>query len=226
MSAPKIVLHQWEISPFCTKVRRILAHKSLSFETIDYNGLRSKDALGLSKLGKLPVLDYDGTRVQDSVNIAAFLEKKHPEPSLYPQRPADRHYARILEDWAGESLYWFELYFRFADDEALEKALDHLCKGRPNFERSLMRPALRNLYKYALHTQGLGRMSKDEIKARFLDHLDALEGLLREGDWLVGAQKSIADISVCAQLHEVARTSSMAQALKARPQLSDWMERF
>ena len=37
--APAVVLHQWLISPFCGKVRRILEHKGLAFDVVDYNGL-------------------------------------------------------------------------------------------------------------------------------------------------------------------------------------------
>ena len=43
--APAIVLHQWAISPFCGKVRRILEHKGLPFEVVDYNGLRARKAM-------------------------------------------------------------------------------------------------------------------------------------------------------------------------------------
>jgi len=82
---PRIVLHQWEISPFCGKVRKMLAHKNLAYETVEYGGLLASGAARLSRVGKLPVLDYDGTRIQDSTEIAAFIERHHPDPPLFPQ---------------------------------------------------------------------------------------------------------------------------------------------
>ena len=63
-SVPAIILHQWRISPFCGKVRRVLEHKRLAYDVVDYNGLRARKASGLSAAGKLPVLDYDGERIR------------------------------------------------------------------------------------------------------------------------------------------------------------------
>jgi glutathione S-transferase len=44
-----IVLHQWEISPFCGKVRKMLHIKGLAYETVDYAGLRAVRAAKLSE---------------------------------------------------------------------------------------------------------------------------------------------------------------------------------
>src|SRR5512139_1815666 len=56
---PDIVLHEWAISPFCGKVRKVLAFKGLPYRIEDYGGFRALKARGLSRSGKLPVLDYD-----------------------------------------------------------------------------------------------------------------------------------------------------------------------
>jgi glutathione S-transferase len=79
-----VVLHQWLISPFCSKVRRVLELKDVGFRTIEYNGMRAPLTLRLSKAGKLPVLEWDGERVQDSSDIIAFIESRKPEPRVYP----------------------------------------------------------------------------------------------------------------------------------------------
>ncbi|WP_369076117.1 glutathione S-transferase N-terminal domain-containing protein, partial [Klebsiella pneumoniae] len=34
-----IILHQWEISPFCQKVARAFKFKGILYETINYNGI-------------------------------------------------------------------------------------------------------------------------------------------------------------------------------------------
>src|SRR5262245_53682075 len=143
---PAIVLHQWVISPFCGKVRRILEHKGLAYTVVNYNGLRARKASGLSSVGKLPVIDYDGERIQDSSDIAAFLEKKHPAQPLYPADPEQRAMAHVWEDWADESLFWFEVYQRFMYREAREAAARALSEGRPAFERMLIGRAIKRIY--------------------------------------------------------------------------------
>ena len=113
---PQLVLHQWEISPFCTKVRAILDHKGLPFEICNYNGLLARKAAALTPVGKLPVLDYDGERIGDSSTIASVLDERHPDPPLMPDDPAARVQARVWEDWGDESLYWYLMALRWSDE--------------------------------------------------------------------------------------------------------------
>ncbi len=220
-----IVLHQWAISPFCGKVRRILEHKQLAYEVVDYNGLRARKAARLSPVGKLPVLDYDGERIQDSSDIAAFLEAKHPAPSLLPADPVLRAQAHVWEDWADEALYWFEVYFRFMVPEARDRAIVLLAEGRPAYERALLGVAIRRMYRQKLAAQGLGRMTRARVEQRFLGHVDALEVVLGAGRWLVGTERSIADIAVASQLAEVVRTSHLAPQIAERPRVTEWLAR-
>jgi len=131
-----IVLHQWSISPFCGKVRRILEHKGLAYEIVNYNGFRARKASGLSSAGKLPVLDYDGERIQDSSDIAAFLEARHPEQPIFPADPELRARAHFWEDWADESLFWFEAHQRFMYREARLEAAKALTEGRSSLASS------------------------------------------------------------------------------------------
>ena len=222
---PAIVLHQWEISPFCGKVRRILEHKGLGYEVVNYNGMRARKASGLSSAGKLPVLDYEGERIQDSSDIAAFLERKHPAKPIYPTDPVTRATAAIWEDWADESLYWFEVYFRFMIDEARAKSVALLAEGRPGFERALMGGVIKRMYKKKLAAQGLGRMPREKIEEKFLAHVDTLDTLLGSAKWLAGSERSIADIAVASQLAEIARTSHLAPDIAKRTHVSEWLAR-
>ncbi len=222
---PEIVLHQWEISPFCGKVRRILEHKGLAYRVENYNGLRARKAAGLSTAGTLPVIDYDGERIQDSSDIAEFLDAKHPEPPLLP---ADRHRAaevHVWEDWADESLYWFEVYLRFAYDEPRAASVALLCAGRPGFERTLVGAALKGRYRKKLAVQGLGKLGHARVEAKFLAHLDALDAVLAQRSWLVGDARTLADIAVQSQLAEIQRTSHLAPELTKRAHLGAWLAR-
>jgi glutathione S-transferase len=222
---PVIVLHQWVISPFCGKVRRILEHKGLAYEVVNYNGLKARKASGLSGVGKLPVLDYDGERIQDSSDIAAFLEGKHPDPPIFPADPELRARAHIWEDWADESLYWFEVYQRFMYPEAREKAAALLAEGRPALERVLLARVLKRMYAKKLAGQGLGRMTPERVEQKLLGHVDTLETLLGRRKWLVGDGRTIADIAVASQLAEVMRSSHLAPEIGKRAKLTEWLAR-
>jgi glutathione S-transferase len=222
---PKIVLHQWEVSPFCAKVRKILKRKNLAYETVEYGGLRALRAARLSVVGKLPVLDYGATRIQDSSDIAAFLEKRHPEPRLFPADPAERGQALLLEDWADESLYWYEVFLRVEYPEALSRAATLLCQGRPSWERGVLRAVFPRMYRAKLRAQGIGRQNHSVVESHLLDLVAGLDAVLTLREWLVGPAISIADIAVSAQLDEIMRTSVLAPRIRNHGAVAAWLAR-
>lgn len=219
----KIVLHQWEMSPFCNKVRRCLTHKGLDFEVENYNGLLARRAAKLSQVGTLPVLDHEGERIWDSTRIAERLDQLYPGRPLLPAAPRARAEVAFWDDWAAQSLYFFELYYRMLEPEAREKALDILCAGRPRWERAATRIYLKMHYPRKLREQGLARMAPDEVERRFLAHLEHLEALLEGRTWLVGDDATLADHAVAAQLEELVRTSRHADKIRSYPRISAWM---
>lgn len=220
-----IVLHQWEASPFCRKVAHMLKFKGLSYEVVNYNGLRGVMALRLSQVGKLPVLDVRGLRVQDSTRIARYLDEAFPDtPALYPRDPRTRAQAELWEDWADEVLYWFEGYFRLYDTKALEMFIALMCEGRPKWERWPLKYLLKFAGSLSIKAQGLGRMKPENVKAEFLMHLDRIEITLAESGWLVGKTQTIADMAVGSQMLEVVRTSYLREEILRRPNMSRWIQ--
>lgn len=222
----EIVLHQWEISPFCQKAARSLRHKGLSYEVVNYNGLKAMLAARLSPAGKLPVVDFDGHRVQDSTRIARYLDEHYPEPPLYPADPQQRAQVELWEDYADELLYWYEVYLRVNDPDALDQAVALSMEGRPAVERLPVKLSLRTMLRISLAGQGLGRMKREDVHAEFLRQLDRIETLLPDSGWLVGGQRTIADIAVGSQLLEVVRTSPLRSEIEQRPRLWAWLQRI
>ena len=220
------ILHQWEISPFCGKVRRILDEKEIPYQTKNYNGMLVPFAARLSGVGKLPVLDIKGKRVADSRVIAAYLEEHYPDSTkLIPVDEQLKALMTLYEDWADASLYWYNFYFRLKYDDAWQKAADYFSKGRPFYEKMIVKVAGRKQYMKQLNGQGLGRYPKAHVEASFINLVEQLDLTLSKKDWLVGDTKSLADIAVASQLHEIKRTSHMANTLTALPFLNDWLNR-
>jgi glutathione S-transferase len=51
-----------------------------------------------------PILELDGEVISDSTEIIGALERRHPEPPLYPEDPVERRRALDLEDYFDEEL--------------------------------------------------------------------------------------------------------------------------
>ena len=58
-----ITLYQFEISPFCDKIRRAMTFKGLDFEIKEMLFSEQVENLAVSPTHKFPVIDCDGERV-------------------------------------------------------------------------------------------------------------------------------------------------------------------
>ena len=78
-------LYQFLGSPFCAKVRKILAFKGVEFEVIEVDYLERKELLIASGQITVPAVTLDnGETIVDSARIAMRLEELYPEPTIFP----------------------------------------------------------------------------------------------------------------------------------------------
>jgi glutathione S-transferase len=222
-----ITLYQFEISPFCDKVRRILHWKGQPYRVVEIppsEGARGRWA-AVSPTGKFPVLEHDGRRLFDSTDIALYLEERFPEPAILPVDAALRAQVHVLEDWADESLYFYEMTMRLTWPENAARWAPILLAAEKPLVRSLFQPLLPRAIRRVTEAQGIGRKARGDVERELGRHLDAIEGWLGDGAWLVGDALSLADIAVFAQLFCIQGAITGAEALAARGALLAWMER-
>ena len=222
-----ITLYQFDISPFCDKIRRILRVKGLEFRIVEVPP--SEAARGrwkeVSPTGKFPVLEHDGRRIFDSTDIARHLDERFPEPRLLPEDPVQQAQVHVLEDWADEALYFYEMTMRMTWPENSARWVPILLAAEKPWVRRLLEPLLPRAIRRVTEAQGIGRKAKDDVERELGRHLDAIVAWLGDGDWLVGDALSLADLAVFAQLFCVQGAITGADAIATRPALVAWMER-
>lgn len=220
-----LVLHQFALSPFCDKVRRILHYKRRAYETREVPPTETLVRLRrLNPAGKVPVLEHDGHVVSDSSAIARYLEQVFPDPPVYPVDPRERALCHVLEDWADESLYFFELWLRFAVRENAGEWSERITRSEPPLVRQATERALPTLMRNVLKAQGLGRKAPGAVLEELDRHLESLDAWLVD-DWLVAAHLTVADVAAYSQLACVGETDEGAALLARRPRVLAWMER-
>ncbi len=222
-----IVLHQLEMSPFCDKIRRALAWKRISYEIHEVPLLEAMTSYRkkVNPIGKVPALEVDGHVVADSTDIAHFLEERWPERPLLPRDPAERALCHFLEDWADESLYFYEMRLRFTFARNRARSLDRLLAHDPALMRSFGPPVAARAVRKQCEAQGVGRKPEDVVLRDVERHLDALAAWLAGKSWLVGSALSLADLAVYAQLHCIDDSAEGHALVAKRPAVVDWMGR-
>lgn len=180
-----LIVHGANASPFVRKVRALLVEKGVEHENkAVFLGDQSPEWKRISPLGKMPVLQDGDFSVPDSSVICLYLEKKHPEPRLYPQDVHDYARALWLEEWA-------------------DGALAPIAGGKVFFPR-IVGP---RFLKQPTDEAAVERTLREELPPL----LDYLESQLN-GTYFVGGSFSIADISVATHFVNLAHAKVTVDA--------------
>lgn len=193
-------LHQFRQSPFCDKVRLVLAAKGLQYEIVEVNpGLGQVALFRLSGQRQVPVLVDGETVVADSTAIALHLERQHPEPCLLPADPELRARTLLLEDWADTALA-----------AGVRRALLQAAATDPGLRALLLPDATPGPLRQLLNAvpAGLGAAADTAWDSLFgaaerqqlQRSLEQLLTLVSAQPYLVGQALSLADLAVVAQL--------------------------
>jgi glutathione S-transferase len=150
-----------------------------------------------------PVLVVDGEAIGDSTAIIAELERRRPDPPLYPEDPVARRRALDLEDHFDEELGppirlvgWHEIT---RDPERLaELSARFLPPGVRDNQRAAVAAG-----RYAAAFTGLRYGVKSEEAAerarqKVVAELDRLEAELDGREYLAGDEFSVADLTAAA----------------------------
>ncbi|MGH7806433.1 MAG: glutathione S-transferase family protein [Candidatus Binatia bacterium] len=217
------ILHQFAASPFCDKIRRVLRYKGIPFEIHEWPLMETASIPEKNPAGKLPILEIDGETISDSTDIAVAIEKSHPTPVLIPSDPADRGRVLALEDWADESLYFYEMTTRFGDTD-FDRNLPKLVADAQM--REMMGEMLKQVLKTTTSAQGTGRRPEAQL-ATDVDRLfGAIEDMQKATGFVVGKSLTLADIAICAQAECIADSTVGQQTLAKRPAVAAYFKRI
>jgi glutathione S-transferase len=110
--------------PFSTNVERVAlaaAHKDIVVDWVDHDPADRSAIRALSGQDFVPVAELDGQVIVDSPVILRELERRVPDPPLWPAEPAGRAEADVFVDWFNR--VWKVAPNRMADEPgALEQA--------------------------------------------------------------------------------------------------------
>ena len=164
-------LYHVPLSPFCRKVRLVLAEKRIEVELIEEKYWEPEaDFLRRNPAGKVPVLRFEDRVMSESTPICEYLEERFPEPPLMPKSTDARFEVRRM-------VAWF-------DDKFHAEVTSKLLYERVN----------KKIMKQGFPDSGNVKAGAKAIKF----HLDYMAWRLDRRRWLAGDAMSLADFAAAA----------------------------
>ena len=186
-------LHHLALSPFCRKVRLVLAEKKLEVELIDEPiWEKNLDFIRFSPSGKVPLLKEGLTVFTESTPICEYLDESYPIPKLIPADKKLRFEARRITSWFDDKFY-NEVTKNLLNERVYKKIFKI---GHP--DSSAIKEGLR--------------------KIKF--HFDYLEWLLEKRNWLAGEKMSLADFSAVGHISALDYVGDIDW--QAKPIIKEW----
>lgn len=166
-------LYHMPLSPFCRKIRLVLAEKKIEVELVEERPWEKRmDYLRQNPSGCVPMLKLDEVTLCDSSAIFEYLEEVYPEPALLPKTATSRAEARRMTAWF--------------DDKFQREVTVKLLYERVN----------KRIMKAGYPDSQAIKEGSQAIKY----HLDYMDYLLDQRSWIAGDKMTIADFSAAAQL--------------------------
>lgn len=207
-----LILHHHDPSPFGEKIRLCFGLKGLAWQSVRVSMLPPRDGLEPLTGGyrKIPVLQAGADVYCDTRLIARELERRHPEPTLFPQ--GGEGVSLALAAWSDRSF--------FDPGAGLSMGLN----------RSMIPAEIIEDRKGFFNFMDFDRLEADipHLFTQFRANLAYVERMLADGrPFVLGAQPSFADIDAYFPVWMArGNIGQAAQLLQPFPRLRDWESRM
>lgn len=211
-----LILHHYPTSPFSEKVRLILGHKQLAWQSVNIPRIMPKpDVISLTGgYRRTPFLQIGADMYCDTALICDVLEHIEPEPTLYPAHL--KGMARVLAQWADSTLFWAAMGHNLSP-----KGAAALFAGQPPEAAQAFaadRGAMRS---------GMTSLRPGDATAAYKSYLRRLSTMVEAQPFLLGEAPCVADFAAYHPLwFSRVVNPAMAGILEATPPVMEWMDRL
>lgn len=186
------------LSPYCRKVRLVLAEKRLPFELKTERAWeRRPEYLVMNPAATVPtLLEDNGLAVPNSAVICEYLDEAYPDISMFGRTLGERVEVRRLAAWF---------------DGKFDAEVTRNLNGQ----------------KYIKRLAGRGQPDAGALRAGYAqlrDHLHYIGWLAETRKWLAGASLSLADLSAAAHLSVLDFAGDVDWSVS--PAARDWYTRI
>ena len=224
-SADALTLYNWPTSTCSQKVRMVLAEKALPFEDRRLDSGKNENLadwyLKLNENGVVPTLAHGERIIVDSSVIAEYLDEVFPAVALSPPDAYGRARMRAWRQFIDEvptAAIRVPSYNRYIRHK-------YATMAQEEFDAQVARRTVRKQF---YRNMGRSGSSPEEERAsieRLRETIARMDRALASGQWMIGAQFTLADIALVPTLVRMSDIG-LADAWADKPRVADWLARI
>ena len=205
MSSDSLTLYGWDMSYFTSKMACYLKYKEIPYNMKCMNLMDMYVAKQKFGTMIMPFVKTTNNKyIQDTRNIINYLEKKYPEPSVFPEDPRKYFISCLLEVWGDEFWLPFAMHYRWSfpennkyfQEEAGQNLLPYFPTVLQNKAAELPENTLRSFLPYV----GVIHEQHEILEKWTVCMLHLLNAHLRFNNYLLGDKPTIGDFGLVGPL--------------------------
>jgi len=221
-------LYQYEVCPYCCKVKSVLDYKKIPYEKIEVNPMTHEELEGNEKAlkhDKVPVVMDAGKTLLESNDIIRYLDETYPEKPIFAKTKAA---AARQDEW-----------IFFADDELVQILPANIYRTLPEaldsfkyITKVVKFPTWKRYYLMLGGAVAMNIVAKKGMKKRGIsdprkvlaEMLEKLAAGLGKEKFLGGDEPDVGDL-VCHGVLRSVREMKVWQDISKNKKVADWYER-
>lgn len=227
----RYTVYKSDISYFSGKLEGYLRYKEIPHRLVDCDQRTLVKIAKKTGTQKMPAIEMeDGRWLYDTTPMIQWLEAKHAEGRVFPDDPALRFFALLIEDYGDEWLWRPAMWWRWVP-KVSRVALGRRIAG-DMVSRHLAIPLGfhfgRRQLKEWLWKDGVDRRNSSDVRDMLFHELDFLEALLGDQLFLLGSHPSIADFGYFGSMfRHFGNDPISAEVVRRRaPRTYEWLARL
>jgi len=206
-----LILHHYDQSPYAEKARSMLGFKGVAWHSVQQPRIMPKPDLVALTGGyrRIPVLQCGADIYCDTSLIARELDRRCPEPSLFPPHAAAL--APFLSEWVDAYLFW--QVAPFVTGTWADKLPDAFIEDRAAMTGGGM-------------TRGRMKAAVPHQLSQIRAALPLIAAVLDQSPYVGGDEASYHDFALYHCLWFLARTPAGSDVLNAKSGIAAWMDRI
>jgi microsomal prostaglandin-E synthase 2 len=223
-----VTLYQFELCPYCHKVKAALEAKGIAFTKVEVNPMNKKElpTLPADAPRKVPVIQVNGETIYDSTKIIAFLEAQDSAGmSLTPSDPTLLAKSQQVETWVNNDLsYVLPTVIYGTWGEAIKAAKVVARTSNFGLVQNAMVRAGGSLIMHQVAKRIVKKRGGGNPTEMLTTEMDKFEAWLGDSQFIGGNELSVGDVAThgcmtCIEEFPAFRT------IMARPKVAAWFKR-